>query len=182
MSKKMVNIRLAVTAVAALSVLTVAPASAQRLYAYPTKGQSQQQQQKDKAECSSWAIAETGYNPETMRFDTTYSAPPPSRQSGFFGRGEYGEGGGLADAGKGAAGGALIGAIAGDAGKGAAIGAVSGILIGGIRRSDREYERRQWEEQQAAQHQVQENQRSSMQREWNRAFASCMVARGYNVQ
>ncbi len=40
----------------------------------------------------------------------------------------------LGRAGRGAAKGAMIGAIAGDAGKGAAAGAVGGVLLGGARR------------------------------------------------
>ncbi len=43
----------------------------------------------------------------------------------------------LGNAARGAAGGAIIGGIAGDAGKGAAAGAVGGALFGGMRRRRR---------------------------------------------
>ena len=123
---------------AALSLaVTLLPAAmAQGAYAYPLKGQSAQQQQKDELECIDWATQRTGVDPRRPpSYQGGYSGAAPSGQvnSGFFGRGRYGEGGGIADAGKGAAGGALVGAIAGDAGKGAAIGALSGLFIGGVK-------------------------------------------------
>jgi hypothetical protein len=173
--------------VAGLCVPVVSPA--QGVYAYPQAGQSQQQQQKDTSECHIWAVNQSGYDPSrpAPAPAPTYSSPPPSSgaQRGIFGRGSYGQGGGIADAGKGAAGGALIGAIAGDAGKGAAIGAVSGLFIGGVKRSNAEAERQQWEQQQAQQ-QAQQQQAAAAQnaqgrQQYERAFATCMRGRKYQV-
>jgi hypothetical protein len=43
--------------------------SESNMYIYPKKGQSEEQQSKDKYECYSWAVKQTGYDP---------SAPAPS--------------------------------------------------------------------------------------------------------
>lgn len=98
----------------ALAGLAAGPSAAQ--YVYPARGQSQEQQARDQAECHSWAVSQTGYNP-------TY-APAPT------------QGGAVRGAARGAAAGAVVGAIAGDAGTGAAAGAAGGALLGGMRRRD----------------------------------------------
>jgi hypothetical protein len=161
---------------------------AQGAYAYPKAGQSKQQQQKDQSDCRGWAVDQTGFDPSRQQ---TYvvqgsSAPPPSSSGGIFGRGDYGEGGGLADAGKGAGLGAIGGAIAGNAGAGAAIGALSGLFIGSVKRSNQQAERDAWERQQAEQRRQQEQQIAAQdargRSEYERAFGACMRARGYQVQ
>jgi hypothetical protein len=163
-------------------------ASAQgQVYAYPKGKQSAQQQQKDHAECNRWAINQSNFDPNRQQVyvQQGYSSPPP-QSSGVFGRGDYGQGGGVADAGKGALGGAIIGGIAGDAGKGAAIGALSGLFIGGVKRSNQAEEQRRWEQQQQAQRQQQEQaiaqQQAQGMHSYNRAFSLCMEARNYSVQ
>ncbi len=152
----------------------------EQLYAYPNAGQSAKQQQKDQAECRSWAIGQSGFNPRSAPPPSAYVPPPP--ETGVFGRGQVGGGGLLRDGGIGAAGGAIGGAIAGDAGKGAAIGAVSGMFLGGIRRAGRAQEQHQWDQQQAMVLQQQQQQQAALQREYNRAFAACMRARKYVVE
>lgn len=165
------------------------PVSAQgRVFAYPKAGQSAQQQQRDNAECNRWAVNESGFDPSRQQTYVTqgYSSPPPSGGGGVFGRGSYGQGGGISDAGRGAALGALGGAIAGNAGKGAAIGALSGLFIGGVKRSNQAYERERWEEQQRAQRRAQEQaiaqQRGQGMNGYNRAFSLCMESRKYAIQ
>jgi hypothetical protein len=37
--------------------------SSDKLFLYPRKGQSEQQQAKDRYECHSWAVSQTGYDP-----------------------------------------------------------------------------------------------------------------------
>jgi hypothetical protein len=158
------------------------------VYAYPNAGQNSQQQAKDSSECQQWATGQTGFRPgEPLYVESGgYSAPPPSSSRGVFGRRAYGQGGGVGDAGKGAAMGAIGGAIAGDAGKGAAIGAVSGLFIGGIKRSNQQAQYDEWQRQQAHQQQQQEQsaraQYQQRQEAWNRAFGACMHARNYTVQ
>lgn len=189
MSRKSIRM-LSVAGVMATALMAGIPGegSAQGVYAYPTEGQSQQQQERDKSECHVWAVDASRFDPYRQQ---TYvvqgsSSPPPSSNSGLFGRGSYGEGGGVADAGKGAAVGAIGGAIAGNAGKGAAIGALSGLFIGGVKRSNQEAEREQWERRQAEQRYQQQQQIASQQaageREYRRAYSACMQGRGYQVQ
>lgn len=169
-----------------LLVPAVRPVAAQ-IYAYPMENQSAEQQRNDEVECDRWATDRTGFDPRRppQYHGGGYSSPPPSSQSGVFGRGAYGGGGGLADAGKGAALGAIGGAIAGDAGKGAAIGAISGVFLGGVKRSNQAAEREAWERQQAQQQAQQraqhDRQIAQMQADHDRAFAACMGGRGYRV-
>jgi hypothetical protein len=175
-------------AVLALGVSMLQPALAQGAYAYPLKNQSAKQQQNDESECVRWATERTGFDPRRPpAYHGGYSSPPPSGSvnSGLFGRGGYGQGGGIADAGKGAGIGLIGGAIAGDAGKGAAIGALSGLFIGGIKRSSQAQEREAWQRQQAQQQNQQRAQYEAeirqLQDEHTRAYGTCMSARGYRV-
>ena len=146
--------------VAALGL--AATVKAQDLFIYPAKGQSQEQQDKDRYECHSWAVQQTGFDP--TRATATYA--PPTTQAP--------QGGLLKGATRGAAVGAVGGAIGGDAGKGAAIGAASGALIGGMRRND--YARQQqYQAQQAA------NYDAAGRDNYNRAMGACLQGRGYSV-
>jgi hypothetical protein len=141
----------------ALAPALPAPAAAQQIYAYPTKGQSADQQARDQQECSGWAIQQTGYNP---------AYPPPASGS------QPVAGGMLRGAAGGAAIGAVGGAIGGDAGKGAAIGAGAGALFGGIR----QHERNRSQAQQQAQYSQQAYDA------YRRAMSACLQGRGYSVQ
>lgn len=178
---------IAVTASVLCLLGPIAQPAAAGVYAYPLKNQSEQQQQNDEVACERWATQRTGFDPRRppQYHGGGYSPPPPSGQSGVFGRGGYGQGGGLADAGKGAGIGAIGGAIGGDAGKGAAIGALSGLFIGGVKRSNQAAEREAWERQQAQQQSQQQarhrNEIARMQADHDRAFAACMDGRGYRV-
>ena len=95
----------------ALLLPTVALAD---VYIYPNKGQSQQQQSKDRYECHTWAVQQTGFDPTKPQTAQAPSAPPPGKPV-------------VKGAVRGAAVGAVGGAIAGDAGTGAAAGAAVGI-------------------------------------------------------
>lgn len=158
------------TTLALATVLFASAASAQtpQLYVYPLKNQSSDQQSKDRDECHSWAVQQTGYNPsQTYPSNPGQLDPQPYRPSQpHVARG----------AGRGAALGAVGGAITGDAGKGAAAGAAMGGLAGGFRRRD---ERRQ----QSAQQQASANQAlTSQQASYTRAMAACLEGRGYSVK
>ena len=152
----------------AVMLISSDPANAQDLFVYPTKGQSQAQQDKDRYECHTWAVQQTGVDPSkqsTMTSGGSESTQPyqPSQRHVVKG------------AGRGAALGAVGGAITGDAGKGAAAGAAMGGLAGGFRRRD---ERRQQANDQAAN----ANAAASNQRvAYNRALAACLQGRGYTA-
>jgi hypothetical protein len=149
------------------------------MFAYPAKGQSQAQQNKDRYECHSWAVQQTGFDPSRPPPQAAMPAPPqpgtyqPSQR--HIARG----------AGRGAALGAVGGAIAGDAGKGAAAGAAMGGLAGGFRRRDerrqqyaqQQYAQQQYMQQHAANQSAQQGQHAAYQR----AMAACLQGRGYTV-
>lgn len=151
-----------IMSIAVLAALVGAPAIAQQVI-YPAKGQSAAQQQKDEAECYTWAKGQTGYDPAQA---TQYASAPPQQEIG----GERVRG-----AARGAAGGALIGAIAGDAGKGAAIGAAGGTMVGG----SRQRRKRDENDQAAAQYQQAAGQQ---QQNFQRAYGACFEGRGYTVR
>lgn len=153
------------------------PVLAQDVYIYPTKGQSPEQQNRDRYECHTWAVQQTGFDPTNPQMAQP-ATPPPAREAP--------QGGLLRGGARGAALGAVGGAIAGDAGKGAAIGAATGALFGGMRRRDQrrreEQARRNYEAQQA-QAQAQQQQAYGQRRnEYNRAMGACLSGRGYTVK
>lgn len=131
------------------------------LYIYPNKGQSAEKQSRDRYECHTWAVQQTGVDPTRVQA----SAPPPPPPSGGIFKG----------AARGAAVGAVGGAIAGDAGKGAAIGAASGGVIGGVRQRQQAQGQQQAQASQAAQQQ-------SALAAYNRALGACLSGRGYTVK
>jgi hypothetical protein len=151
----------------AVVLAATTPGRAQQPIVYPAKGQAPPQQQRDMGECSAWSTQTTGVNPAAVA-----QAPPPPAQSGpAVGGGER-----VGGAARGAAGGAMIGAIAGDAGAGAAAGAIVGTMAGGARaRRNRAAQEQQVQAQAAAQSQ-------QALGAYNRAFAACMEARGYTVK
>ena len=159
--------------------LIYTPAAAQQIFMYPTKGQSPEQQNRDRYECHTWAVQQTGFDPtnvQSAQIPAT-AAPPPAQEAP--------QGGLLRGAARGAAVGAVGGAIAGDAGKGAAIGAATGALIGGFRRRDqrrRQQQQQQNYQQQQAQAQAQYQAGLSAQQDaYNRALSACLRGRGYTV-
>jgi hypothetical protein len=147
---------------------TTAAAQAPQLYVYPLKQQSSEQQDRDRYECHSWAVRQTGFDPSrSYASNPNYLEPQPYRPSQPHV---------LRGAGRGAALGAVGGAITGDAGKGAAAGAAMGGLVGVFRRRD---ERRQ----QAAQQQSNATSAAaSQQMNYTRAMAACLEGRGYSVK
>ena len=130
---------------------------AQQPYVYPEKGQSPQQQQRDQAECDSWAVQQSRFDPRNPQVAVP---PPPGPQAP--------QGGVVRGGARGAAVGAVGGAIGGDAGKGAAAGAAAGALVGGMRRVD--------------QRRAAEQQQSAASAEYGRAYQACLEGRGYTVK
>lgn len=151
----------------AIGLLCGAEAYAQP-YIYPSQGQSQEQQTRDRSECHSWAIQQSGFDPSAPAYAST---PPPGREAP--------QGGLVRGGARGAALGAVGGAIGGDAGKGAAIGAATGALFGGMRRADQarreDQQQGDWANQEAARSQ-------QGQANYDRAVRACLTGRGYTVQ
>jgi Glycine-zipper domain len=134
------------------------------MFIYPAKGQNQAQQDKDRYECHSWAVQQTGFDPSKPQSPNSQSAsqrpssPPPVLQG----------------AARGAALGAVGGAITGNAGKGAAAGAAMGGVVGGFRRRD--------ERMREADRRADAAAASSPGREaYMRAMSACLQGRGYTV-
>lgn len=139
--------------------LIILPSAAQAdIMVYPMQGQSPEQQSKDRYECHSWAVQQSGFDPSTAQ--ATQAAPQTQQQSGQVLRGGA----------RGTAAGAAIGAIAGDAGKGAAIGAAAGGIKKGFERRD---------QKQAAQNQAPVA--SPGQDAYNQAIKACLTGRHYSV-
>jgi Glycine-zipper domain len=157
---------------AALCVMILAGSSlAQDIYVYPAKGQSQAQQDRDRYECHSWAVKQTGFDPgrsQAVASDTRPASNQPPPPQGHVVKG----------AARGAALGAVGGAITGNAGTGAAAGAAMGGLAGGMRRRD---QRIQQNRQQQATTQSAANSQQSQRNAYHRAMAACLTGRGYTV-
>ena len=141
----------ALIAVALAAFATVSVA--QKPSVYPAKKQSAQQQKQDDGECVAWAKKDTGIDPVAA------SQPAPQKTGPAVGGGER-----L----KGAAGGAVIGGIAGNAGAGAAIGTV----VGGVKAR----------QNQGAQNQQAQQQQQQKLTTFYRAYGACMEGRGYTVR
>jgi hypothetical protein len=155
---KLFKLQLVVAALTFTILAGGANAQNSGLYIYPSKGQSEAQQNKDKYECNTWAVSQTGFDPNKAQTTSTTQQQKPQ---GHVVRG----------AARGAALGAVGGAIAGNAGTGAAAGAAMGGLAGGFRRRDANTQQ-QANTQAAA---------SSGQDAYNRALAACLQGRGYTV-
>jgi hypothetical protein len=143
-----------------LALMLSPPAFGQ--YIYPSKGQSPEQQNRDRYECHTWAVQQTGFDPTRPQTAQAPSAPPPGAPI-------------VKGAARGAAVGAVGGAIAGDAGRGAAAGAAMGGLLGGMKRMDQAKAHSQQEAQQ-------QNINAQQQAAYNRALGACLEGRGYTVR
>ena len=132
--------------------------------AYPTKGQSFDKQNRDEYECHGIAQKETGVDPVAVAEQATAASKSDSG-------GKPGPGSALGGAGMGA----MRGAAEGDAGGGALHGAGMGRLIAVIR------SRRQMEQQQQAGAAQNADLRAQLDK-YERAYAACMTARGYQVK
>lgn len=141
-------------------LLTILPLSvfAQNVMVYPAQGQTPDQLSKDRYDCHTWAVQQTGFDPSSGA-----SASQSNTQQGSLGR-ETLKGGA-----RGAAAGAAIGAIAGNAGAGAAIGAAAG----GMKRRFAQKDANQAASAAAA---------NDAANNYNRALGACLTGRGYTVQ
>ena len=162
------KLKLLVGLLSGLSVLLVFRPNTVRaqtdMFIYPSKGQNQAQQDKDRYECHSWAVQQTGFDPSKPQVAASSSSQQyqPSKPHVLQG------------AGRGAALGAVGGAITGNAGKGAAAGAAMGGMVGGFRRRD---ERIRQADVKADAQAASNPGRSA----YMRAMSACLQGRGYTV-
>jgi hypothetical protein len=136
------------------------------MFIYPGKGQNQAQQDKDRYECHSWAVQQTGFDPSRPQ---SANSQPASQSRSSSSSAPV-----LQGAGRGAALGAVGGAITGNAGKGAAAGAAMGGMVGGFRRRDERIREADRKADTAA--------AGSPGRDaYMRAMSACLQGRGYTV-
>jgi hypothetical protein len=140
----------------------------QRIFVYPTNGQSPEQTDRDRYECHVWAVQQTGVDPsrpDASPYERVVVQPatPPGTNTAV-----------------GAIGGAILGSlIAGprNAGAGFVLGAASGAIIGSAADAS--------VQAQAQQTQAQINQAAAAGRaradSYRRALSACLSGRGYTV-
>lgn len=152
------NTRSSALLACALALSATAAYSQGELMIYPKQGQSPDQQSRDRYECHTWAVQQSGFDPSNPQAAASGNSRSSMAKETLRGGA------------RGAAAGAAIGAIAGDAGKGAAIGATAGGLGRRFKEKDR-----------------QNNQSSAGtsnpgQQAYQRAMAACLDGRGYSVK
>jgi hypothetical protein len=148
------------------------------VYFYPKQGNqnvSAQQQDRDKYECNSWAVQQTGFDPSLpqvppqQRVRIVAGGPPPG-----------------AAVGAGAVTGAVVGAAVSrpwESGRGALLGAVAGAAIGGIADAEHRYEANRLQAQaNASANDAQTAALDQRAAQFRRALSACLEARGYSVQ
>jgi hypothetical protein len=148
-------------ALALLIVALFATGASSQQFVYPAKGQSPEQQKKDEAQCHTWAVKQSKYDPANPPKQTAAAQPATTATGTTPGAGA-----------RGAARGAVVGGIMGDAGAGAAAGAVAA--------------RSQSRRQNAAQAQQQEQSATQQDQAgvaaYQKARSACLEGRGYTVK
>jgi len=173
------SLRCAVPVVASLSlgacvtqppprVVSVPTPPPQKIFVYPTNGQSAEQTDRDRYECHIWAVQQTGVDPsraDASPYERVVVQPANPPGSGTA---------------AGAIGGAILGAlIAGprNAGAGLLLGGATGAVVGTAADASAQ--------QQANMTQAQINQSMSAGRaradSYRRALGACLQGRGYTV-
>jgi curli biogenesis system outer membrane secretion channel CsgG len=147
------------------------------VYFYPAGDRqvSADQQDRDKFECNSWAVKQTGFDPSLpqvpphQRVQVIAGGPPPG-----------------AEVGAGAVTGAVVGAAVSNpwrTGQGALLGAVAGAAIGGIAEAERNNQANRRQEQANAN--SNDAQRAAVEQRaamFRRALGACLEGRGYSVR
>jgi len=140
----------------------------QKIFVYPSKGQSPEQTDRDRYECHEWAVQQTGVDPSRPdanpyeRVVVEPSTPPGTNTAA------------------GAIGGAILGAlIAGPraAGAGLVLGGATGAIVGST--ADASVQ----EQAHMTQQQVHESAAAGRARAdlYRRALGACLVGRGYTI-
>ena len=148
-----------------------------KIFAYPANGQTQEQQAKDKFECYSWAVDESGFDPvDHATLGSDHGAASATPVAHTVRPNNPGPSDPITGAAGGAALGALGGALAGDAGLGAAIGAAVGGGVGLANEVDEKSR-----ESTVVRHPATSTQAGPVG-DYKRAMTACLVARGYTVK
>lgn len=134
------------------------------VYVYPAKGQSDAQQQRDEQECHTWAVRESGADPDKVSIQA--DDDPDVNGGRKIALNTLG----------GAAVGAGVGVIAGDASKGAAIGAGAGATRGILKRRSAKKRARQENQDNARQ------QQDAISQNYIKAYSACLEGKGYSVK
>jgi hypothetical protein len=146
------------------------PASPAQVYFYPSQGQSEEQQDRDRYECHSWGVRQTG-------FDPSRHLPPGAEREAVIPQRSAGRNIGAA-----AAVGAVVGAIAaggGDTAEGAVIGAMAGTVLGSAAANAEAADARRVERARAARYDGRYVRKAA---EFRRAMSACLEGRGYSVK
>src|SRR5271169_3527562 len=147
-------------------VVAVPAPQPQRVFVYPANGQSPEQTERDRYECHTWAVQQTGVDPSRAdasayeRVIVQPSTPPGSNAVG------------------GAVAGAIIGAIIGgprNAGAGLVLGGATGAIVGSAADANAQQQARQ------TQQQINESAAEGRARadSYRRAIGACLQGRGY---
>jgi len=149
------------------------PPPPQKIFVYPSQGQSPEQTDRDRYECHVWAVQQTGVDPSRP------DAPPYERVVVQPATPVPGSG-----TAAGAIGGAILGSlIAGprNAGAGLVLGAATGAIVGSAAEANATHAA----QAQAAQTQAQINEQVAAGRArtdaYRRALGACLTGRGYTV-
>lgn len=177
------------TALATASLMTAAGSWAgaalgqERLFIYPSGGQSEAQLADDRFACHERAALESGFDPTRAALAQQPGANaavvrvPPNRSEGATGKGMV----------TGAIAGAVVGAAAGEhAGETAAAGAAIGTLIGNaVERKGAEAaeaEARAEGERQLAEAEAEAARAAARRSRYQTVFSACLMERGYTVR
>jgi hypothetical protein len=148
------------------TVAVAPPPPPPKLFVYPANGQSAEQLDRDRYECHTWAVQQTGVDPtrpDARPYERVVVAPAP-------GAGTV----------TGAVGGAILGAIiAGPraAGVGALLGGATGAVVGSAADAQAQ------QEAQMTRQQIYQQRSSDMAeaQAYRRAISACLTARGYTI-
>jgi hypothetical protein len=178
----------AIPATSAPAVPVPAFSAAQKIgmFVYPKNNQRHDQQLIDESGCYDTVEQQTGINPEAAGPQAPSSADVAAAEQQGAANAPQSSGGRVRGAGRGALGGAAIGAISGHAGRGAAIGATVGTVHGGRKqRNANEASQAQGAQTAASQqHQAYAQSKAAYNQKidtFKRGFSACMDARGYSV-
>jgi hypothetical protein len=155
------------------SVEQVSPQRMPDVIAYPAQGQSAQQADRDRYECHTWAVKQTGFDPSLPGLPPEHrvrvlEGPPPG-----------------SDVVGGAVTGAVIGAVVSSpqqTGQGALLGALAGAAIGAVAEAARNDAMERADEADHAHQAARVSAQTQQVGAYRRAISACLAGRGYTVR